>query len=259
MSTASTVSDRWSWKHWGAVYGSLLALHVFGLWWYGSHSVPPRRMLEQAPFWQEAHPFLTASWPWLDPTLFVHGHPESFSGPAWMVAPRVEYRPGLALGPPHFLDPPVGGIMERYAAVVRESEWMPSPLSLRAQPEPLVRTALAQKPVVTRSSRMVLAGWPQGISLRAHVPPLPAWSAPDMLTNSVVRVLIRPPGRVLSATLLISSGFEPADQKALELARELEFEVPAGLWNQKDAQNGLIAGSVIYEWQSLPPDPRPAS
>ena len=53
---------------------------------------------------------------------------------------------------------------------------------------------------------------------------LRSWTNPDILTNSVVQVVVDAEGRPVSVTLLSGSGSQAADQYALEQARAARFE-----------------------------------
>lgn len=67
----------------------------------------------------------------------------------------------------------------------------------------------------------------------------------DLLTNTVVQVLVDPKGFVFSPTLLPpGSGSAVVDNKALEMAWTLRFEMPA---NQTSV---WTVGTLIFEWQT---------
>ena len=53
---------------------------------------------------------------------------------------------------------------------------------------------------------------------------LRSWTSRDILTNSVVRLLVDAEGLPLSVTLLSGSGAQEADQHALDQAKAARFE-----------------------------------
>jgi hypothetical protein len=89
-------------------------------------------------------------------------------------------------------------------------------------------------------------------------PKLQSWPASDLLTNSVMRVLVGADGTVISAIQLFTppgSGSKEADQQALDLSRAARFE-PL----HTGAEN-LTFGTLIFQWHTLPltnaPSPTP--
>ena len=64
----------------------------------------------------------------------------------------------------------------------------------------------------------------------------------DVIAPSRVQLLVDKNGDVVSVVLLETSGYDPADQTALALARSLRF-VPA---------EKLMFGEIIFNWQTVP-------
>src|SRR5262249_12397276 len=90
--------------------------------------------------------------------------------------------------------------------------------------------------------------------------PLPSWTNADLLTNSVVQIQVDPRGETISAVLL-SSRRTDADRLALDLARRARFEpiLPVGPERSKTSALELTAGTIVFEWQTLPVPPTNAS
>ena len=81
----------------------------------------------------------------------------------------------------------------------------------------------------------------------------------DLLTNSVVQMVVDSEGKPVSLTLLSGSGSPNADRQALEQARAARFNsVERGLKPGATAQ-GLAWGQLIFEWNTLPVPPTNAS
>lgn len=257
MNMAGSIPSGWSTRRWTAVLVSLLAAHAAGLWWFGAHQRLPTRQPDRVPEWTLADPRITALWPLLDPTLFVQGHPQSFSGPAWMRLPEVTYQPTIPLEPPRFLVPTAARVAQSFQNTWVPRGWNPSPMAIRVQPPPQTGGLVPRSPLTDRPSRLSLTDWDEPVRLRTPPPSLPGWAAPDLLTNTVVRVLVEPSGRVLSAVLVSSSGWEPADQYALATAQQLEFDFPNRPTTQTPAPAEPIRGILIFQWQTLPPPQQP--
>jgi len=80
-------------------------------------------------------------------------------------------------------------------------------------------------------------------------PQLPGWPSAELLTNSVVQLLVDAQGRTISAVLL-APGIrlkqqEDADASALALALAAQFE-PA-------PSAAATVGTMVFEWLTLPP------
>ena len=89
------------------------------------------------------------------------------------------------------------------------------------------------------------------------IPRLPSWTNTDLLTNTVVQMLVDARGYPLSMLLLGQSGFTNADGYALKLSRAMRFE-PLKTGTVSDHHTPappLSLGNVIFEWQTVPPPP----
>lgn len=241
----------WSGRRWwGAVLG-LLGLQLGLLCWLGGRQPIRPRPATGAPQWQFAGP-AAAEWLALqDPTLFVHGHARGFAGAGWMQVAVPAYQPLEPVEAPHWLaleSQPLGQILRQYvqAHPAGARFWL-------SRPEPPLVGAEADTPPasIARSALRVTGGL---IGRRmASAPPLPGWEQGDLLTNSVVRVLVDAAGQVVSPVLLASSGRAEADALALAVARALHFEpLPQDTARSKDV---LCSGELVFEWQTLPVSP----
>ena len=182
-----------------------------------------------------------------DPTLFVLPHHRGFSGEAWLNrAPLLNFQPADWAEPPRAL--PLA--TARLGASFKEF--------ITANTSPHFETiATFETPRSTPSFFPATPPSPQS-TLRIEgalaqrrllaAPELRAWESSELVSNSVVQVLVDAPGRVVSVVLLSpASGVkqQEADARALELARAARFE---------PATNGaLTVGTLLFEWQTLPP------
>jgi len=78
---------------------------------------------------------------------------------------------------------------------------------------------------------------------------LPSWPHSDILTNTVVQVVVDADGDTLSSTPLKSCGLSEADQFALKTAASARF-----LSARKPGQPAvpLSWGKMIFQWHTVP-------
>ena len=127
--------------------------------------------------------------------------------------------------------------------------------SIRNNSDPAVQFAALPSPEVagldlrisdlTRSRPFSLrTGGPLAGRRLINMPQPAAINSVDLLTNTVVQVLVDTNGFVFSPTLLPpGSGSVAADNKALELAWTLRFEPPT-------TKPAWTVGTLVFEWQT---------
>jgi TonB family protein len=69
------------------------------------------------------------------------------------------------------------------------------------------------------------------------------WPYADVLPPSVVQAVVDAAGKVVSTVLLSPSGYDAADQRALEIARALRFA----------PSSHLTVGRMVFNWRTVPP------
>jgi hypothetical protein len=191
-----------------------------------------------------------------DPTLFALPHLRGFSGPAWMSIPP---RPARSFSwseeprPLVLSAADLGAAFNRFLAT-NDFNALQTPAS--PQPE-LVLPKIPPLVVSSTSSVLHIEGQ---LAQRRLLRPLalPPWPHSDLLTNSVVQIIVDADGRPVSKTLLSPSGYPPADQHALQQATAARFNsldesgsaTPAGQ---------LTWGRLIFEWHTVSMPPTNAS
>jgi hypothetical protein len=179
-------------------------------------------------------------------------HREGFSGEAWLTAPSVDFRPTDWSEPARFLPPELEHLASRFRIFV-ETDAPPSFSSIvELEPESTVPRHFSIAPP-PEPSRLWMEGDLATRRLLSTLDLTP-WTHTDLLTNSVVQLLVNGQGIPLSTVLLVRSGSTNADQCALELARAARFE-PAGAGDAPGVTNpsaGLSIGTMVFEWQTLP-------
>jgi len=83
---------------------------------------------------------------------------------------------------------------------------------------------------------------------------LASWPHNDILTNTVIGVVVKADGQVLSADLVSGSGLVSADQQALNGASAARFNSveTSGPGRNENPLNELMWGTLIFEWRTLP-------
>ena len=183
-----------------------------------------------------------------DPTLFALPHLRGFSGEAWLEIPTFRFRPEDWTEPAQCLLLDVENLGLRFESFVQTNA--PAPFPTLAALKPAIAVAevvsIAPPPV---PSRVKVEGDLARRRLRVPLQ-LPCWTNSDLLTNSVVQLVVDARGNALSAVLLGSgSGLvQPdADRTALELARTARFEAAAA----RDSAGSLTLGTLVFEWQTV--------
>jgi len=193
---------------------------------------------------------LMALW---DPTLFALPHRQGFSAAAWTVSPPQETR----LVPPpervEYLDLPIHQLGADFNRLVATNRFEPAP----ARPEPppeLALPTLASPPTMPAPSMMRVEGELAGRRLLKPIE-LPSWPHTEILTNSIVQIIVDADGWTISPGALLSgSGLNEADQFALKLARAARFESvrPVGPAQAANPASRPMWGKLIFEWQTVP-------
>lgn len=256
----SVAAERraWSGRRWGITAVLVLGAQLGLLWWLEDRTPPHRISSAPAPSLSFAglrqnqppapdHPTLTDL---ADPTLFALPHPQGFSASLWRWTNSGPLQTFLWSAPYEWLAP-TSGFQEMPPAITNAPT-----LSLSARLEPVPDFTLPTMPplpVLRDRSVWHIEG---ELAQRRLLTPLSpqTWTTNTVLTNSVVRLLVDAEGRTLSATLLNSCKYEPADTQALEQARAARFDTLAqsGPARVTSPLAHLTWGQIVIEWATLP-------
>jgi hypothetical protein len=242
---------RWSASRWWTMVALVLAAQFGLILWLGKPQPFSPRVNDFAPSLQLAGPGANKILAFNDPTLFARPHREVFSGEAWLNIQAKEFRPVLWSEPARWLT-----LVQQQLAV--DFEMFMSTNRMEILP-PLTEPKLELKvPVVSEPNRLPTKSTLRVTGALAQrrllvSPVLPSWPSAEILTNSVVEVLVDARGKSVSMTLLKSSGFGPneADQYALREARKVRF-APDNENNPKNPLAGLTWGQLVFRWHTLP-------
>jgi TonB family protein len=185
-----------------------------------------------------------------DPTLFALPHFRGFSGDAWLKPPPAPERSFEWTEEPRWL--------------ALETQGLPG-VNLEAKPENLNAFEVVNASAPEPSSLILSAPlqFPQGSTMSIDgalarrelltSPVLPSWGSTNLLTNTVVRIMVNGEGLPRSATLLIRSGVNEADDYALKTTRNLRFKAQSMANGQKSSGSVLDWGEVVFQWHGVAP------
>jgi hypothetical protein len=203
----------------------------------------------------------------LDPTLFALPNAKGFGAAAWVRAARLDFSVfRLAeLTQPKF-ELPSENLGAAFHHFVETNAF--ASFALDASPPrraDSVELPVTDNPIVTKSVLQVTGALAER-PLRSTTD-LPSFPAPDLLTNTVVQVLVDAEGRVFSAVLLrppgaLTSASGPqadAHRAALTFAKTLQFApLDSGRGTRLSSSTEQTPGSLVFRWHTEP-ETTPAS
>ena len=254
---SSTLKEplRWSKSRWASVILVIIAAQIILATRFSSRSVVvPRQIAESRASLLVDQPTpgtrLAEAMAIQDPTTFALVNPHGFSGEAWLNLRPFEHRVADWMSPHYWLKPAPDRLGAIFSQSVRSNQVSALTLAEGAAPPPFL-LPLVSSLVPTQSTLRVEGGLARR-PLRSPIK-LPGVPHHDLLSNSVVRVMVNRSGRVLSHALLASSGFPDADQLALDLSLNARFQSlrAEGNGSARDPF-GLAWGHLIFQWVTLP-------
>ncbi len=250
MIPSATLSGHWrEIRRWTMVGLAFLA-QVGLLFWLGQRDLPEPVPSAPGPVLKVTSVNALEALALPDPTLFALPHPQGFSGPAWLSAPSQEIQPFawteparfLGLRPeqlaPSFAGPALAGVLERSFLV---AEFRPELLLPRMNDAPL----FPDHSTVRLSGDLMTRTLKRPLELRS-------WESAEVLTNTVVQVLVDQEGVALSAILLgAGCGLKAADDFAVAQARAARFSPWPMAVTSSSPMSGLVWGELVFEWHTL--------
>jgi len=239
---------------WWILVALALAAHVGLILWLGDRSpirprpAAPTSTLQLTP--AAARQMLALT----DPTLFALPHREGFSGPAWLTFLPQRVQPFLWTEPPCWLSPESQQLGTIELAAARESVDSES-TPVVAPPEPALYLPIEEKSnPFPEHSKLRVTG---ELARRRLLTPLepPPWPHSDLLTDTVVQLVVGPDGIPVSTpTLLARSGNPEADRYALEKSGTARFEAlePSDAVTATNPVARLMWGQFVFAWHTLP-------
>jgi hypothetical protein len=239
------VKRNWSMSRWLIFVIVTFAIHVGLVFAFGNRKPLVPRTVANAPQIRLAQG-RSESQALDDPTLFALPHTRGFSAATWLQLPKVEFAPFRWTEPPQLLELPIaklGSAFLQFAqtnAVPKLELETLGPVQMTRMATSDQQTSLKQHSTVSASGGIAKRRWLNAPAI------LRSWPAPDLLTNTVVRIIVDADGQVFSPALLPpGSGSKAADQFALELARSARFAVMS-------RHTRHMTGTLIFEWHTVP-------
>jgi hypothetical protein len=236
--TALPPATGWSWKKILFLTLFALATHLAFVFLLGAKKTAAPRAPTNVPVFHladNASELIRLT----DPTLFVLPHTEDFAPAGWSLPPLTTHSFGYT-EPPSFLALNPENLGVAFQKFMQTNRFALAKLNFKPEPQ-LTLPPPAIEAVLPATSTWQLTGEIAGRKC-LNPPTLTAETLNDVLAPSRVQLLVDQAGRVLSTVLLETSGYDAADQKALALARTLQF-VPA---------EKLTFGEMIFYWHTVP-------
>jgi hypothetical protein len=239
---------RWSRIRWWSMLALIFTAQLALIFWLGARRtdypgrtafVPGLRIA--GPAWDE---LLALN----DPTLFALPHQQGFAGTAWLTVTNFGAEPFIWSEPPRWLTFPIEELGAAFRSYIATNPFGPPEAPSRLEPEFLSPQVSSSRDLPQRSTLRLTGGLALAIPLV-----LKSWANAEILTNSVVQVLVGSDGKPVSVTLLSRSGSEEADHEAVQQATRARFQrsaIRAG--TPAERANGLRWGQMVFEWHTLP-------
>jgi len=187
-----------------------------------------------------------------DPTLLALPDVHSFSGAAWMRAAPLDYKSEPWSEPPRWLSMDAQGLGGRFGQMVATNVLTPPTIADKPAP-PMLRYEpnFPSEPLPAQSTLRVEGELAARRLLQT--PELKLWPHHELLSNSVVQVVVDADGFALSREPLGSCGLPEADRQALALANTLRFQPLPRSARDATGRGPLAWGKLVFRWYTLAP------
>lgn len=193
-----------------------------------------------------------------DPTLFVLPHRDNFSGDAWLKMRAREFSPTNWTEPGRPLELSSQELGAAFVAFMQTNR--------PARFQPRVDSGLDNgdvtappMPPISRPSRLRVEGDLAHLRLLTplHLPPQ---TNSDLLTNTVIQLVVDAQGNPFSAVVAAKCGNDNADNEALtNFAKVVRFAPPEAAALGAVPQDKMISGKLVFEWQTIPSNAPPVN
>ena len=255
MNGAVTGPQMWTARRLWTVAVLAAAVQAGLIYWAGDRMPFHARTASAMPAVQLAAPTRSELLTLTDPTVFSRAHPDGFSGPAWLTIRDQPSDAETNAAPQQWLALAPGLLGGNFRDYMRTNPPAAFAIALRPSPAPTRPGALPALTLATASTVQVEGA----LAARARVnfSPPPSQTNADILLPSEVQLLVDARGNPISAVLLKSSGYKPADQLAVTLARDAQFtpDRDALARSANDPDAGVISGRMIFRWHTVPAPP----
>lgn len=255
MKSPGSETKPWSNGKWAVVVSLIFTLHVlFELRLSSSARISARPAAPQKTWLLASPPPSGSRWAETmvsqDPTLFARGSALGFSGEAWLNRPPATHRLADWTNAPFWLQNVTNSFGAAFRTYVQTNLPILADIAAATEPPPF-KLAPLNSLLATQSELSVegeLARWEPVLR-----EPLPLIAQTEFITNSVVELLADRKGRLLSHTLLHSSGSRAADEWALKSARHVQWRQTNFTSSaQPSHRPAPLSGRFIFHWRTAP-------
>jgi hypothetical protein len=187
-----------------------------------------------------------------DPSLFALPHRQGFSGPAWLNVAERKFETFDWTESPRWLELPVTKLGAAFDSLIATNQFDSFQVLGSCSAQPALPQIEPPAPLRRRST-LRFAG---GLLERRLMTPLdlPSQSNTEVLTNTVVQLVVDAEGTPLSVVLLSGCGSGEADKYALAQATSARFNPIHGTGPVRtdNPMADLSWGEMIFEWHTLP-------
>jgi hypothetical protein len=234
----------WSRNRWLAMIALVFVLHVALIFLFGQKKSVAPRAVANVPMLHlagNADELLALN----DPTLFALPHRQDFASAVWQKIPPVKPPSFRWTESPRWLPLSADDLGAEFGSLIRTQFFAANPSDFKP-PLPLSTPMEFVEPMFAQHSTMQIEGELAQRELPAQIS-LTNWPYANVLKPSEVQALVDASGNVISTVILASSGYEPADQRALAIVRALRF----------NSSSSLMIGRIIFNWHTVPPTTSP--
>jgi hypothetical protein len=238
---------------WIAV-GLVFVVQVALVFWVGSPSTPAPLKAPAAPVINLSGSGSEELLALQDPTLFVLPHRDNFSGDAWLKIPPQKFTPTNWTEPPRPLPLATEQLGKAFVSFMQTNR----PPRYQLAVETGLHEGLEDSPV-TESISVPSALRVEGDLARVRLLTsfrLPPQTNSELLTNTVIQLLVNAEGHPFSPVIWSGSGSAEADALALtNYAKAVRFAPAQEAALGMVPTDKMIVGKLIFEWQTVPPAP----
>jgi hypothetical protein len=187
-----------------------------------------------------------------DPTLFALPSLQGFSGGAWLTFAPLEHSVSNWVQPDLWLELDVSSLGGVFLNFITSNAAPPFLVGAAPLPPLAGSNRRGNNPFAAERSSVLIDG---DLARRPLLRPLqpPARPHHDILTNTVVQLLVDAKGDSIAQTLLSSCGVDETDQIALKLAADARFQSLRAPGNSAIPSGQVTWGKMIFHWQTVAP------
>ncbi|HMC27772.1 MAG TPA: energy transducer TonB [Verrucomicrobiae bacterium] len=243
---------RWTRRRWITTCAVLLAVQVGLIFYFGERSHPLPRALRL----RTALHFAVDEWSSQqldqlsaisDPALFALPSLDGFSGKAWLTFQKPAYQLNNWSNPPVWLSLNAARLGADFSKLVQTNLLPVAGFTAKSAPDLTATYIPVPPPPSPVASELRVEGAEPARTLAAPLE-LRSWAQEEVLSNSVVQVMVDRAGNTLSARLLESSGSKPVDDYALERASKARFKAAP-----QQARVPWSFQRLVFQWYTIAP------